>query len=285
MLGYNLTQFDLTTGTTTWSIGRFNLDPEFIVASSYGSVYIGGIPDSDIVIYQFRGESYKSASIFGIVAAAFWVFCLILCIVMIIICLIPCDWPGRKLAKKYVTSSGPIDAICVVREGDRVNRCACVLCMIPQIIPMKPFDVILVLIYGLILQLLVATIIVSLTNPSCGGSEFVSGEVNCNRPGWQSVVFSGILSACIVVPLRACAGGCTSSICDNNSIRAACLAYFGYFILFAGTLGIIYVQRDTVLSIFLSWIISIMLDCVTGPFIGLFCCYCYCIQDGYDYQD
>ena len=276
---YNLIQFDLSTGIENWSVGPLDLSPDCLIASSYGSVYIGGVQGYYVGVYQFRGDSFLTASIFGILTALFWVFCFILCIIMIIICLIPCNWRGRELAKMYVTSSGPIDAILVVREGKRVNRCVCILCLAPTIIPVKPFDVILVLIYGLVLQLMVATILVSLTNPVCGGSEILETNVNCNRPAWISVLISGILTACIVVPLRACAGGCTSSICANQSKRLAVIAYMGYTFMFVCTLGIIYLQREIVVSIFFSWIVSIMLDWVTGPFIGLLCCYCKCIED------
>ena len=268
-----------TEGNYLWHSADIEV-PDTIIASSKGSIFISTSEETHVGLYRIKGEHVFLITTFGAILLVFWIICVLICFLLCLVVMFTEKSKLKSFAMYYLASSGPIEAILIVKTKEPIRKCVCYCCIIPRFRMLKPFDIILLTIYGLVLQLLIATLIVVLTIPECEGTNVHDFIGNCNWPIWVSVVTTAILTVILLIPLRATAASCTSSSMVNGKQKYGAIGYIFFGIMFIGTLAIIIWQNDAAATIVVSWALSVVLDWFTKPLIGILCCFnCFCVRD------
>jgi len=189
----------------------------------------------------------------------------------------------KRLGGLYLSQSGIIEFFSALKSKKPTEKCVCRYGICPSVIPLNFRDLGIIIVQGWAIQLVLTVFILSnLSENSCSRSELLP-TLPCRlvNSGVTVILVSFVISLGAIL-LRGILAGCTKSVISPRG-KGHLVVYINAIVnVLVFLVAIIYmlINYSILFSIVVSFSLSVLLDWVLGPFLGLLCCWNFlCVRE------
>ena len=275
--------YSVQNGDLLWESDTNIVGATSVIISDYGSIFVVSETNGG-GIYKFPGNiplGVRFKDILSFSSVTSFLLLLISSIVcFIMLCLVICPVPKIKnFSRYYISNSAIIELLEAIITNKPSEKCVFILGILPAVIPIIRFDLFIIVIQGLIIQLFVSTIFIVYL-PQCNSSAIYVGDL-CQVTS-LSVLAISFATSFVTMILRAFVSGCTKSAIAPGKSRRHPIHIIAYIINFAiliATIIFLAFNLSDIGAVLFSYILSIFIDWVVAPFLAFMLCYNFvCIR-------